>query len=227
MHFGSACETLSHFGYKRSYSHYQKFRREQVFNRKQHLPDQINIDTSVAFAVKFDRAVPKMGQNEPFGLQLDHELAKTRPSCVSIREYVKYRSLTFWKTGSLSGNEIEINRDIISIPCLLPKKAGWGNAVRFRVTVSPLRPSFASLSGHCQCPPRLKLKCECIVESVRNIERNFWMNMSGDIIETLIVAGIYNLRRLQIKRCGRLGLRAVLALDCCPVITRNVHMELF
>ena len=63
-----------------------KFRREQVFNRIQHLPDQINIDTSVAFAVKFDRAVPKMGQNEPFGLQLDHELAKTRPSCVSIRE---------------------------------------------------------------------------------------------------------------------------------------------
>ena len=86
VHFGSACETLSHFGYKRSYSHYQKFRREQVFNRIQHLPDQINIDTSVAFAVKFDRAVPKMGQNEPFGLQLDHELAKTRPSCVSIRE---------------------------------------------------------------------------------------------------------------------------------------------
>ena len=73
----------------------------------------------------------------------------------------------------------------------------------------------------------LKLKCECIVESVRNIERNFWMNMSGDIIETLTVAGIYDLRRLQIKRCGRLGLRAVLALDCCPVITRNVHMELF
>ena len=65
------------------------------------------------------------------------------------------------------------------------------------------------------------------MESVRNIERNFWMNMSGDIIETLTVAGIYNLRRLQIKRCGRLGLRAVLALDCCPVITRNVHMELF
>ena len=30
------------------------------------------------------------------------------------------------------------------------------------------------------------------------------------------VAGIYDLRRLQIKRCGRLGLRAVLALDCCP-----------
>ena len=29
-------------------------------------------------------------------------------------------------------------------------------------------------------------------------------------------AGIYELRRLQIKRCGRLGQRAVLALDCCP-----------
>ena len=85
---------------------------------------------------------------------------------------------------------------------MLPKKAGWGNAVRFRVTVSPLRPSFASLSGHCQCPPRLKLKCECIVESVRNIERNFWMNMSGDIIETLTVAGIYDLRRLQSSAAG-------------------------
>ena len=30
------------------------------------------------------------------------------------------------------------------------------------------------------------------------------------------VAGIYHLRRLQIKRSGRLGQRAVLALDCCP-----------
>ena len=29
-------------------------------------------------------------------------------------------------------------------------------------------------------------------------------------------AGIYELRRLQIKRCGRLDQRAVLALDCCP-----------
>ena len=29
------------------------------------------------------------------------------------------------------------------------------------------------------------------------------------------VAGIYDLRRLQFKRCGRLGLKAVLALDCC------------
>ena len=40
-------------------------------------------------------------------------------------------------------------------------------------------------------------------------------------------AGIYELRRLQIKRCGRLSQRAVLALDCCLVITRNVHMALF
>ena len=66
-----------------------------------------------------------------------------------------------------------------------------------------------------------------IVKSVRCIERNFWMNTSRDIIETVTVAGIYDLRRLQIKRCGRLGPRAVLALDCCPVVTRNVHMELF
>ena len=29
-------------------------------------------------------------------------------------------------------------------------------------------------------------------------------------------AGIYFLRLLQIKRCGRLGQRAVLALACCP-----------
>ena len=29
-------------------------------------------------------------------------------------------------------------------------------------------------------------------------------------------AGIYELRRLQIKRCVRLDQRAVLALDCCP-----------
>ena len=63
--------------------------------------------------------------------------------------------------------------------------------------------------------------------SARNIERNFWMNISRDIIETVTVAGIYDLRRLQIKRYGRLGLRAVLALDCCPSITQNVHIELF
>jgi hypothetical protein len=43
------------------------------------------------------------------------------------------------------------------------------------------------------------------------------------------VAGIYDLRRLQIKRCGRLGLMAVLALDCCPNISlaRNVYLKLF
>ena len=29
------------------------------------------------------------------------------------------------------------------------------------------------------------------------------------------VAGIYGIRRLQVKRSGRLGQRAVLALDCC------------
>ena len=29
------------------------------------------------------------------------------------------------------------------------------------------------------------------------------------------VAGIYGIRRLQVKRSGRLGARAVLALDCC------------
>ena len=31
------------------------------------------------------------------------------------------------------------------------------------------------------------------------------------------VAGMYDLRRLQIKRCGRLGVKAVLALACCPM----------
>ena len=36
------------------------------------------------------------------------------------------------------------------------------------------------------------------------------------LLDTVTVAGIYDLRRLQIKRCGRLGPRAVLALDCCP-----------
>ena len=65
------------------------------------------------------------------------------------------------------------------------------------------------------------------MESARNTERSFWMNISKDIIEKVTVAGIYDLRRLQIKRCGRLGQRAVLALDCCPNITLNVHMELF
>ena len=48
-----------------------------------------------------------------------------------------------------------------------------------------------------------------------------------DILGPVTVAGIYELRRLQIKRCGRLDPWAVLALDCCPNITRNVHMELF
>ena len=55
------------------------------------------------------------------------------------------------------------------------------------------------------------------------------MNISRDIIETVTVAGIYDLRPLQIKRCGRLGPRAVLALDYCPNIllfvqgTENVY----
>ena len=31
-------------------------------------------------------------------------------------------------------------------------------------------------------------------------------------------AGIYDLRLLQIKRCRRLGLMPVLALDCCLLI---------
>ena len=35
----------------------------------------------------------------------------------------------------------------------------------------------------------------------------------------------YDLRRLQIKHCRRLGSRAVLALDCCLSITRNVHPQ--
>ena len=37
------------------------------------------------------------------------------------------------------------------------------------------------------------------------------------------VAGIYDLRRLQIKRSGRLDPGAVLALDCCPSITPNAQ----
>ena len=61
------------------------------------------------------------------------------------------------------------------------------------------------------------------MDSAKNTERNFWMNISRDIIETVTVAGIYDLRRLQIKRCGRLGPRAVLALDCCPNILLFVH----
>ena len=34
-----------------------------------------------------------------------------------------------------------------------------------------------------------------------------------------------DLRRLQIKRSGRLGPRAVLALDCCVYISKNVHYK--
>ena len=48
-------------------------------------------------------------------------------------------------------------------------------------------------------------------------------NTSIDIFGTVTIAGIYELRRLQIKRCGRLGPRAVLALDCCPNILLFVH----
>lgn len=39
---------------------------------------------------------------------------------------------------------------------------------------------------------------------------------SGTAMQTSgTVAGIYGIRRLQVKRSGRLGARAVLALDCC------------
>ena len=36
------------------------------------------------------------------------------------------------------------------------------------------------------------------------------------------VAGIYGIRRVQVKRSGRLDARAVLALDCCRLITRDL-----
>ena len=41
------------------------------------------------------------------------------------------------------------------------------------------------------------------------------------------VAGIYGIRRLQVKRSGRLGARAVLALDCCrvPGIRKQFHAK--
>ena len=65
------------------------------------------------------------------------------------------------------------------------------------------------------------------MESVRNIERNYWMNTSKDTIEAVTVAGIYDLRRLQIKRSGRLDQRAVLALDCCPSILLFVQVTKF
>ena len=39
---------------------------------------------------------------------------------------------------------------------------------------------------------------------------------SGTVMQTRgTVAGMYGIRRLQVKRSGRLGQRAVLALDCC------------
>ena len=44
---------------------------------------------------------------------------------------------------------------------------------------------------------------------------------------TCTADGIYILRRLQIKRCGRLDLKAVLAPDCCPAAARNINTELF
>ena len=43
-------------------------------------------------------------------------------------------------------------------------------------------------------------------------------------LDTVTVAGIYDLRRLQIKRCGRLGPRTVLALDCCPSLLLFFHV---
>ena len=57
--------------------------------------------------------------------------------------------------------------------------------------------TICSFADDCfKCPPR------------REIERNCWMNISRDIIETATAAGIYALRLLQTVRCGRLGPRA-------------------
>ena len=59
----------------------------------------------------------------------------------------------------------------------------------------------------------------------RLYERDCMTNMfisEAHFVETASVAGIYDLRRLHIKRCGRLGQRAVLALDCCPPTARSV-----
>ena len=53
------------------------------------------------------------------------------------------------------------------------------------------------------------------------------VHQTGLLIRGTVV-GIYDLRRLQIKRCGRLGQRAVLALDCClSITTRNVHPQVW
>ena len=48
----------------------------------------------------------------------------------------------------------------------------------------------------------LKQQCECIVEASRCIERNFWKNTSRDIIETVTVAGLYDLRRHRSSAAG-------------------------
>ena len=72
----------------------------------------------------------------------------------------------------------------------------------------------------------------------------FWQNGSDTSLKPLVMStelrfcpkgssvkctggGIYALRRLQIKRSGRLGQRAVLALDCCPSISQMSRWPVF
>ena len=70
------------------------------------------------------------------------------------------------------------------------------------------------------CMRICKLRCP-------QITPNIHMGQDGlrKIMRAATVVGIYDLRLQQIKRCGRLCQRAVLALDCCPSVTRNVHPQ--
>ena len=44
-----------------------------------------------------------------------------------------------------------------------------------------------------------------------------------DIADAVTAVGVYGLRLLQIKRCGRLDPKAVLALDCCPLLLNGLR----
>ena len=61
----------------------------------------------------------------------------------------------------------------------------------------------------------------------KEVARLPFLRHMGSAGSKVTVAGIYAIRRLQIKRCGWLDPRAVLALDSCPVVTRSVQIAIF
>ena len=67
----------------------------------------------------------------------------------------------------------------------------------------------------------LGLSCDACFEELACVFASSGV-LYEDIADAVTAVGIYALRLLQIKRCGRLDPKAVLALDCCPLLLNGL-----